>query len=234
MARDRLIAWLKKWRTRKCAECLIMSLLALLGGCLALAVTFGLVYLGIIIGAMGVSALSNLASGHKFTLPNEWRLVLTLGFLTLLFFHTLRSRGAAPDPLDDEDFPWGRPRTIRMGFIAAELFVLTHPMKTASLLTYWMGFGPICLIGSWRLLLLARHVSRLQLENLAPVLEILLQKMKSVTREELEAAFPELPWPETGRDLLLIDGVLALKADQTKLAMSEEFRGELLKDLVAG
>jgi hypothetical protein len=227
MARDRIVAWLVAWRRRECAQSLVGSLLALGGGCLALAATFWLVYLGIVVGMSGVSALSDLVWGKKLHLSHEWRMALSLGFLLLLFIHTVRTRGAPPEPLDDDDFPWGRPRAMRTAFLAAELFVITHPMATASRIVYWLGFGPMCFIGSWRLYLRARYVGKLPVEPLAPVLELMLFKTVSMTKEELETAFPELPWPETARDLLLIDGVMPLKADGSRLTLSEEFRAEL-------
>src|SRR5579859_4691686 len=155
MAGDRFIVWVIKWRKRKCAECIAGMLLAFVGGCLALVATFWLVYFGIVIGTVGVSALTDLTLGKKVSLSHEWRMALSFGFVVLLFSHAWRTRGEEPEALVDEDSPWGRPWSMRSAVLSGELFVMFHPLKTASWVTYSLCLGPICLIGSWRQFLLS-------------------------------------------------------------------------------
>src|SRR5262249_47479812 len=148
------------WRRKECAQSLIMSMLAFLGGCLAVAATFWLVYGGIVFGMVGVSALAELLSGKKLQLAHEWRMALAAGFLVLLFINTVRTRGAPPEPLEDDEFQWRRSSFFRASGLQGELFVISHPLATARALIYWLGFGPMCIVGSWRLYLRARHVSK--------------------------------------------------------------------------
>lgn len=226
MAHDRIISWLKGWRKKEYAQNLVGSFLALAGGCLALVATFWLVYCGIVMATVGISALSDLISGKKVDLSHEWRMALSFGFLVLLFVHTLRTRGAPPEPVDDE---FAQPHSVPMmtGWLGAEFFVIQHPLATAGWLTYVLCFGPMCVLGCGRLFMRAQRVKKLQLEDLAPVLGFMLAKASSVTQEELESEFLELPWPQTTRDLLLIDGVVLLKADGSRLTMTVELRKEI-------
>jgi hypothetical protein len=52
-------------------------------------------------------------------------------------------------------------------------------------------------------------------------------KPSSVSKDELLQAFPRLLWADLVSDLALIDGILFLNADMTRLTLSDSLR-ELL------
>jgi DnaJ like chaperone protein len=68
---------------------------------------------------------------------------------------------------------------------------------------------------------------RLDIEACAKVLSYLAAKTKSVSRAELLEAFPELIWSRLIAQLRLIEGILFLRADVSRLALTSALRLEL-------
>ena len=74
---------------------------------------------------------------------------------------------------------------------------------------------------------------RLRRESLAPVLALLASRSSSVSKQELLQAFPAMQWNDVLSDLRLLDDVLFLRPDLTRLTLSESFREELRETLAA-
>lgn len=67
----------------------------------------------------------------------------------------------------------------------------------------------------------------LDIDMCADVLSYLASRKRSASREELLNAFPELVWPRLIAQLRLLDGVLFLRADVSRLSLTSTLRVEL-------
>ncbi len=72
----------------------------------------------------------------------------------------------------------------------------------------------------------------LDIETCANVLSYLASRKRSASREELLQAFPDLIWPRLIAQLRLLDGVLFLRADVSRLSLTSTLRVELLNYVV--
>ncbi len=68
---------------------------------------------------------------------------------------------------------------------------------------------------------------RLDIEMCANVLSHLASRKRSASKEELLHAFPDLVWPRLIAQLRLLDGVLFLRADVSRLSLTSTLRLEL-------
>lgn len=130
--------------------------------------------------------------------PTPWLVLVSLGFNALFFARIMKSRRCQPD---------------------LEL----DPMGA------WI-IKDLCSIGP-RLILEGLHQVRnygdlgeLNVEACARVLAYLARQNAKVTREELLRHFPQLSWERLSRQLLLLDGVLFLGEDGSRITLMEPFR----------
>jgi hypothetical protein len=141
----------KAGRGKQCAAALGLAMLALIGGAALLSVTFWLAYAVIFLGMDAISAGSSLLGGPHLDISHGWRMLLSLAFVVLLFIQTARSSAEPPTPRPvPEPAEFYRDSSWRLSRLYAELYVIRHPIDTASRITYWLGMGPRCVWYSGR------------------------------------------------------------------------------------
>jgi len=226
MARRTITTWLKTWQRKYCAFTFGLAVLALVVGLAVLLVTFWLAYVVIVLGMEGISAGSVLLSGKQVGLSHGWRLTLGLAFIVLLFMSAARADREHPLQPRSENFK-SRDLAFLSGRLRAELSIVAHPIGSARMISFWLCMGPRWVFGSARLFSRSLRLLRLQSQTLGPVLEFMTSKPSSVSKDELLQAFPRLLWADLVSDLALIDGILFLNADMTRLTLSDSLR-ELL------
>lgn len=95
---------------------------------------------------------------------------------------------------------------------------------TLWLLRETLGIGPRLLVECIRSALRAARISLLDAPTCAAVLAYLAVRRKSVSREELLASFPGLVWSRLKRQLFMFQGVLFLRADSSRVTLTEPLR----------
>jgi len=186
MAPPIISAWLRRWRRRQCAYCLLLSGLALLAGVGALFVLFCFIWVLSLLVDPGAMARQHLV----VTGP----LILTLFAAGLLFIDSLFSHR---DDLSNV-----------IVWLVRETF----------------GIGPRLLLESFRQLRRAVHFAVVDVDRCAEVLGYVISKQKSVPKDELLKVFPDLNWSWLRSQLRLLQGVVFLRADFSRIGLTQPFR----------
>jgi len=119
-------------------------------------------------------------------------------------------------------------------FAAALLFIdsLYSRRDDLSNVTLWLvretlGIGPRLLLEGWQLTKRAFRFAFLDAERCAEVLGYLANQKRSVSKEELLKSFPTVAWTILRPQLRLIEGVLFLRADLSRITLTQPLRWSL-------
>jgi len=179
MAAPTISAWLKRWRRRQCASCLLLSVLCLLGGVGALFLLFCFIWV--------ISLLVDPEAMTRQHLLITWPLLLSLFAAGLLLIDSLFSRR---DDLSNV-----------IVWLVRETF----------------GIGPRLIHESFRQLKRAAQFALVDVDSCAEVLGFVANKKQSVAKDELLKAFPDLDWSWLRSQLRLVQGVVFLRADYSRV-----------------
>jgi hypothetical protein len=226
MEHERIIAWLRRKQRQRTVAYFVGSALAFAVGLLVLFITYWLTYVVLVVGTDGVSAASVLATGKHLTISHGWRTIICLGFIALLFVGAARRR-ADEIPESPPQLYTGSLPKLRM--LSTEIALLTHPLASAGVISYWLLVGPRMIIGSFQLLLRAFRKRGVRLADAAAAFSFISDRSSSVSRDEIMREFPALNWPAFVAVLGEIDGVLPLEPDWARVTLSQELRLELQK-----
>jgi hypothetical protein len=204
---------------------LVVAVLGLALGLVVLFLTFWLAYAILYLSERGVSALSELALGHRLRLTHDWRLMLSGTLIVALFIEWCRrSPGDLGDYSSFERIPYGNALAFQAGPIGALAILLARPRASAAMITEMLYTGPRLVLGAWQLTREGLRLSRADCAACAWVLGYLANYDRAVSPEELVEAWPEMDWGRLRRELRWIPGVVFL---DTKLSLTDDLRREL-------
>jgi len=136
----------------------------------------------------------------------------------------------APVAMGNRSISLGWPLAVT-SVVAVGLFIdsLFSRRDDLSNLSLWMvresvGIGPRLLVEAVRRAARAVQLARVDVEVSAGVLSWLADRKGAASREEVLAAFPGLDWGKLRRDLRLVDGVLFLRTDASRVTLSQPVR----------
>jgi DnaJ domain len=134
----------------------------------------------------------------------------------------------APRAMDHLSLAWplGFTSVVTVFFLLDSLHSRRDDLSNVMLwlLRESFGIGPRLLQETFHCARHAAELARLNVATCAKVLEWLATKNKSVSRDELRRVFPDLAWPELRPQLALIEGVLFLRADFSRITLSQPLR----------
>ena len=222
MTHDALKAWLKRKKSSGATARCLLAFAALLAGVLILFLTFWFTYAVIWICVPGISAVSEMAFSKKLKLAHEWRLVLSGGFLLLLFIQHSRTNPLHWGDYEEDDYVSAPGLQAHAGMMGAFAFLLTYPGASANIIASILLTGPRLTIGSWRLWRESRRFVELDEEGCSQLLAFLSGQHSAVAYDALR----EAGWGEWFGQLRCIDGVIFLEKGIT---LSSDLKIELLK-----
>ncbi|HWH70820.1 MAG TPA: J domain-containing protein [Candidatus Sulfotelmatobacter sp.] len=95
-----------------------------------------------------------------------------------------------------------------------------------------LHIGPSLILGGGKLLWRAGRWARLDIRSCANLLSHLAAKNRSASKEELLQLFPEFVWPTITSQIGLLEGILFLRPDASRITLLEELRQELRRLLL--
>lgn len=157
--------------------------------------------------------------------------VAGMGALSLLFCITCAaSLMVAPGAMRAEHFFSTWPLLVS-SFTVVLLFIdsLHSRRDDLSNVMIWLvretlGMGPRLLLEGWQLIRRAFRFASLDAESCAVVLGYLANQKRSVSKDELLKPFPTVAWTILRSQLRLIDGVLFLRADFSRVTLTQPLR----------
>jgi hypothetical protein len=213
---DAIQSWLKRKKTSDAAMRRITAVLALVGGLVVVFLTFWFTYAIIWFSFQGVAALGSLFANQKLRLAHEWRLVISGGFLVLLFIQHLRT-----SPWHWGDYPERDDYSFLAGHVMGPWALLKYPGASANMIADILLSGPRLVTGSWQLWREAARLQALDAEVCSQLLAFLLSRPEVVPYDELR----EAGWEEWFGQLRGLEGMVFLERG---LKLSSELRQELL------
>jgi len=210
-------AWLRKKRTSEAWTSVDVSLLALAGGLIVLALTFWFTYAIIFIGWTGVSALFDLLFSRLVRLTHEQRLFVSGIFLLLLFVGNART---SREYLGDYPRRNYNPLAHRAGPFA----LLAYPGTSAKMITDRLYTGPRLVTAARSFVRRVFRLLALDAAGCAHVLAYLLEKRAAVSNEELAETFAGWNLGKLISQLANIEGVVFLELG---VSLTDELRTEL-------
>jgi hypothetical protein len=219
-----VIKHLESWKHKHVAVNVFMAGVALVAALLVLAVTLWIVYGGIYVGTMGVSAAVELCGGKPVNLTNSARLWLCGIFMGLLFLQHLRDGPwqyfDVPELALDPKTGMALATELRIPTAMPLFSVIANPRATGIMVTDVLMSGPRLVWAVPRYLADAFRMGRMDVEALAQLLVFLLPQTKPVPYAELQAA----GWGAHFAELRRLAGVVFLEKG---VVLTEEFRTEL-------
>jgi DnaJ-domain-containing protein 1 len=157
--------------------------------------------------------------------------VAGLGALVLIFcLFWFASLLVAPAAMGGKHLSVGWPLAVTL-LVTALLFIdaLHSRRDDLSNVALWLlresfGIGPRLILESWRRANRAVQFARLDVHSCAKVLAYMAARRASVSRDELLRACPGLDWSKLRSQLLLVEGVLFLRADFSRVTLSQPLR----------
>ncbi|HWX22166.1 MAG TPA: J domain-containing protein [Candidatus Binatia bacterium] len=150
-------------------------------------------------------------------------------FLIFCFFWLI-SLVVAPITMGHQPLSIGWPLGITCAF-ATLLFIdsLFSRRDDLSNVIFWLvresfGIGPRLLVESGRWVWRAVRYALLDVDSCAKVLAWLASKRTSVSKDELLRMFPDLVWSKLRAQLGLVEGVLFLRADLSRVTLTQPLR----------
>lgn len=213
---DAIKSWLKRKKTSDAIARRFTAALALVGGLLVLFLTFWFTYAIIWFSFQGVAALGALFANQKLRLPHEWRLVISGGFVVLLFVQHFRT-----SPWYWGEYPERDDYSPIAGHVLGPWALLRYPGASANMIADILLSGPRLVASSWSLWHEAARLNALDPEVCSQLLAFLLSRPEVVPYEELR----EAGWAEWFAPLRGLEGLVFLEKG---LKLSSELRQELL------
>jgi hypothetical protein len=215
---NQLISWLKK--QRGAVLVLFCSILAFVGGLVALFLTFWFAYAVIYVGWEGVSAVSELIFNKQLHLAHEWRLAISGVFIAILFVEHFRISPWYWGEYPRDNYVSSPVLQWQAGIFGALAFMLAYPGVSANMIADIFMVGPRLICGAFPLVREALRLARLDERSCAELLGFLASQTKSVSYDELRNA----GWETWLSQLRNIEGVIFLEKG---LSLSDDLRQEL-------
>ncbi|MGC3959458.1 MAG: hypothetical protein QM813_16380 [Verrucomicrobiota bacterium] len=212
--------WLKRKKSSGATARGLTAFMALLGGLLILFFTFWFTYAIIWFGVPGISAVTELAFSKKLKLTHEWRLIVSGGFLALLFIQHLRTSPWHWGDYAEANYVAAPGLQAVTGVSGSFASILAHPGASANMIADILLSGPRLVTGAWKLWRESRQLGAVDEDGCAQLLSFLASRAGAVSYEELR----EAGWESWFGQLRYIEGVVFLEKG---ISLSAELRQEL-------